>query len=118
MVPKILYLTGGTLIYVFVILCMTLDVVIGENDKELRDKMQDYFAPTVDMGYLVEKQLLDNRLRIEKLAAEIQNIRNEDTILLRKVLEANGVKLKENEGCDYDLKEKRFMFYDIRKPIR
>ena len=99
---------GTLLIAIFLIPCFYIDAVNGTNEEQ-----RTYLDKTIDLGYLVENKLLSNRVRIKELVAEIESIKREDKELLQKVLEANGVQLKENEGCDYNLEERRFMFYDI-----
>jgi hypothetical protein len=106
-----LCLAGIILIVLFLTPCFYIDAVT-DTDEEART----FFNKTVDLGYLVEQQLLDNRVKIKKYVAEIEKIKKDDVELLRQVLESNGVRLKENEGCDYNLEKKEFMFYDLNKP--
>ena len=104
-------LAGTVLIGLFVITCLYIDTITGD-DQDIRS----VFNKEVDLGYLIERKLIDNQVKIRKLIVEIEKTKKEDVVLLRAVLESNGVHLKENEGCDYDLEKKRFMFYDINKP--
>jgi len=111
---RLLYIVTASIIWTMVITCLFLDAMVGAGN------VSSYVnTPSpVELGYLVERKLIEDNIRIKKMMEEVDRIRAEDARLLKGVLEENGIFIKEGEGCDYNFKERRFKFYEIKGEVK
>lgn len=99
-VIKYCQLAGLVLVSCIVGLCLFLDGVGG------KEKVTEYLSQSkqIEFGIIAQQQFLTNRIRINKMMAEIKRLRIEDGNLLKNVLKANNIVLESDEQCSIDLK--------------
>ncbi len=56
----------------------------------------------VKLGIIVQKQFERNYEKIDRLKKDIHRLETENQWMLRKVLQANGIVLKDKETCSLD----------------